>query len=121
MDKCTKNSPFLYQIRVRIMRRDNDKGNDECLTKVQSITLRCNSCDLLDFSQVHFNPLWVSAGSTPGSDPLVVMVVFEVKTGVACTSDPTSTFQNENSMVLLYEISRLHRLLLGVFIMHSAF
>lgn len=101
------------------MKHDKNKRDDEFLTKVHSITLRCNSCDLLDFSQVHFDPLWVSAGSTPGSDPLVVMVVFEVKTGVACTGDPTSTFQNDNSIVLLYEISRLHRLLLGAFIMHG--
>ena len=55
-------------------------------------TLCSNSSDLLDSAKIHFNPLWISTGSAPASNSLLIVVIFEVQTSIPCTSNPTSTF-----------------------------
>ena len=55
-------------------------------------TLCSNSSDLLDSAQIHFDPLRISTGSTPASNSLLIVVVFEVQTSILCTGNPTSPF-----------------------------
>ena len=71
-------------------------------------TLCSNSSDLLDSAKIHFNPLWISTGSTPASNSLLIVVIFEVQTSILCTGNPTATF------IIKMRVSVIYRLLFRV-------
>lgn len=60
------------------------------------LTLCSDSSNGLHLSQIDSQPLWVPIHCAPAADSFVVVIIFKIKTSVACQRPPAATWEKNN-------------------------